>query len=58
MHDFMILAIIGTVKDTLVFYLSRNLTKSMQCEMQVKGTRSWCHRYRERHLSILHDMKF
>ena len=40
MQGFMILAIIGTVKDTLVFYLSRNLTKPIECEMQVKGTRS------------------
>ena len=33
MQGFMILAIIGTVKDTLVFYSSRNLTKSMEREM-------------------------
>ena len=38
----MILAIKGTEKDTLVFYLSRNLTKSMEREMYVKGTGSWC----------------
>ena len=41
MQGFMILAITGTEKDTLVFHLSRNLTKSMEREMKVKGTRSW-----------------
>ena len=33
MQGFIILAIIGTEKDTLVFYSSRNLTKSMEREM-------------------------
>ena len=33
MQGFMILAIIGTEKDALVFHLSRNLTKSMEREM-------------------------
>ena len=33
MQVFMILAIIGTEKDTLVFHLSRNLAKSMEREM-------------------------
>ena len=32
MPGFMILAIIGTEKDTLVFYSTRNLTKLMECE--------------------------
>ena len=32
----------ATEKDTLVFYSSRNLTKSMKCEMKVKGTGSRC----------------
>ena len=41
-QGFMIVAIIGTVKDTEVFYPSRNLTKSMEREMLVKGTGSWC----------------
>ena len=42
MQDFMILAIIGTEKNTLVFYSCEILTKSMECEMQVMGTGSWC----------------
>ena len=33
MQGFMILAIKGTEKDTLVFHSSRNLTKSMEREM-------------------------
>ena len=33
MQGFMILAIIGTEKDTLVFHLSSNLTKSVEREM-------------------------
>ena len=33
MQGFMILAIIGTEKDTLVFHSSRNLTKSKEHEM-------------------------
>ena len=33
MQGFMILVIIGTEKDTLVFYYTRNKTKSMECEM-------------------------
>ena len=33
MQGFMILAIIGTEKDTLVFNSTRNLTKSMEREM-------------------------
>ena len=72
MQGFMILIIIGTEKDTLVFYL-----KSMEREMYVKGTGSWCmlveyvkdnyyarfhdpsyHRYRDRHFSVLLDVKF
>ena len=35
MQGFKILAIIGTVKDTLVFYPSRNLTKSMKMYIRV-----------------------
>ena len=33
MQGFMTLAIIGTKKDTLVLYSSRNQTKSMKSEM-------------------------
>ena len=33
MQGFMILAIIGTEKDTFVFHLSKNLTKLMEREM-------------------------
>ena len=33
MQGFMVLAIIGTEKDTLVFYSSEILIKSMECEM-------------------------
>ena len=33
MQGFMILAIIGTEKDTLVFYLTHILTKSVESEM-------------------------
>ena len=77
MQGFMIIGIIGTEKYTLVFYSTKIQTKSMEREMKVKGTTSWCvlveylkdnyyarflypiyHRYRERHFSILPDVKF
>ena len=68
-------------KDTCLQYFTCTrreiLKKSVEREMQVKGTGSWCvlveyvrknyyarfhdpsyHRYRERHLSILLDVKF
>ena len=42
MQGFMILGIIGTEKYTLVFYSTKIQTKSMEHEMKVKGTTSWC----------------
>ena len=38
MQGFIILAIIGIEKHTLIFYLRKILTKSVGREMQVKGT--------------------
>ena len=83
MQGFMILAMIGTEKDTKVFYSTcftgrEIMTKSMEGEMYVQGIWSWCvlveyvkdnyyarfhenpsyQRYRERHFSVLLDMKF
>ena len=61
MQVFMILAIIGTEKDTLVFYSSRNLTKSIEREMLVKGTRSWCmlvEYVKENYYARFHDPSF
>ena len=41
MQGFMILASMGSQKDTLVFFWTEILTKSMEREMYVKGTVLW-----------------
>ena len=42
MQGFIILAIISREKHTLVFYSGKVMTKSLECEMWVKGTRLRC----------------